>query len=137
MNAQSVLFRTERFNLSLVKEHIINPDCFGEDMAVWLRDKLMDRGNEVSQLGQEGWGWHLQVKSCNESYFFGVSGIPVEDNERGKEFGEWQIIVKKNRSLGQWLTNKGKIMADDKMLSLVQEILRAEPDFLDVHQQLV
>ena len=136
MNARHVLFRTERFNLSLVKEHFINPDCFGEDLAAWLRDKLIDRGSEVSQIRQEDWGWYLKVKSNNESYFFGVSGIPVEDNEKEKDFGEWRIIVKKNRSIGQWLTNKGRIKADDNMLGLVQEILRAEPDFLDVHQEL-
>lgn len=39
-----ILFDTNRFNLSEVKEHFINPGCFGEDLAVWLRAKLIERG---------------------------------------------------------------------------------------------
>jgi len=46
------------------------------------------------------------------------------------------IIVKKNRSIGQWLSNRGKISADDKMLVLIEEILRAETRFPQiVHQE--
>ena len=44
MNARDILFRTKRFNLSTAKEYFINPDCFGEDLAAWLRDKLTERG---------------------------------------------------------------------------------------------
>ncbi|MGB2663158.1 MAG: hypothetical protein WAK48_04085 [Candidatus Acidiferrum sp.] len=134
MNARHILFRTIRFNVSITKEHFINPDCFGEDLAAWLRDKLIDRGSDVSELGQEDWGWYLRVRRKKESYFLGMNGIPIGTDGNQKDFGEWRIIVKKNRSVGQWLGNKGKISADDGMLVLIEEILRAEPDFADVHQ---
>jgi len=135
MNARHVLFRTQRFNLSITNAHFINRDCFGEDLAAWLKDKLIDRGRDVPQLGQEDWGWYLKVKCDKESYFLGMNGIPIETDQNQKDFGEWRIIVKKNRSIGQWLGNKGKISADDKMLVLIEEILRSEPDFADVHQE--
>jgi|ERR1700733_2286929 hypothetical protein len=135
MNARHILFCTKRFNLSATKEHFINPDCFGEDLATWLKQKFIDRGTDVSQLGQEDWGWYLKVKCNNESYFVGMSGIPIETDKNQTDFGEWRIIVKKNRSIGQWVGNKGKISAGDKMLVLIEEILRAEPDFAGVHQE--
>jgi hypothetical protein len=133
MNARHVLFRTKRFNLSTTKEHFINPDCFGEDLAVWLKQKFIARGMDVSQLGQEDWGWYLKVKCNKESYFLAMNGIPIETDKNQTDFGEWRIIVKKNRSIGQWLANKGKISADDRMVVLIEETLRAEPDFADVH----
>jgi len=109
--------RTQRFNLSITKAHFINPDCFGEDLAAWLKDKLIDRDRDVSQLGQEDWGWYLKVKCDKESYFLGMNGIPIETNQNQKDSGEWRIIVKKNRSIGQWLGNRGKIGAADNACS--------------------
>src|SRR6266513_835232 len=41
MNALDILFRSGSFNLSKVGEHFINPCCFGEDLAAWLRIKLV------------------------------------------------------------------------------------------------
>jgi hypothetical protein len=75
------------------------------------------------------------VKFDKESYFLGMNGIPIETDKDQKDFGEWRIIVEKNRSIGQWLGNRGKISTDDKMLILIEEILRAEPDFADVHRE--
>jgi len=89
----------------------------------------------VPHLGQEDWGWYLKVKLKKEFYFLGMNGIPIETNENHKDFGEWRIIVKKNRSIGQWLGNRAKISADDMMLVLIEEILRAESDFTDVHHE--
>ena len=84
MDARHVLLRTQRFNLSIPKEHLINPDCFGEDLAAWLRDKLVCRGTDVPQLGQEDWGWYLKVKCDQEPYFLGMNGIPIETDQNQK-----------------------------------------------------
>ena len=56
MNALRILFKTNRFNLSKVGEHFINPCCFGEDLAAWLRIKLSERDVEVREPYQEDWG---------------------------------------------------------------------------------
>ena len=40
---RDILFETDRFNVSEVKEHFINPCCFGEDLAEWLRQELIKR----------------------------------------------------------------------------------------------
>jgi hypothetical protein len=55
-----------------------------------------------------------KVKDNKESYFLGMNG----HSHRGNE-----------------LSNKRKIAADDRMLVLIEEILRPEPEFADVHQE--
>jgi hypothetical protein len=46
---QGLLFETDRFNLSEVGDHFINPTCFGEDLAAWLRTKLIEQGVEAGE----------------------------------------------------------------------------------------
>jgi hypothetical protein len=132
MNAHDLLFKTARFNLIVVKDHFINPCCFGEDLAVWLRDKLVEKGVKSSAPSQEDWGWYLNVNYFQDSYFLGMSG---NADQQGGDKGEWRIIVKKKRSLWQWLSGKGKILEDDCMLRLIEEILTAEPDFREIHRE--
>lgn len=137
MNARDILFCTNRFNLSVTKPHFINPDSFGEDLAAWLRSKLIERGVEVPHSGQEDWGWYLKAKKGKDSYLLGTegNGIPDETGQGKTDLGEWRIIVKKNCSAGQWLIGKGRIDADDPMLTMIEEILGEEADFSNVHQE--
>jgi hypothetical protein len=75
MNARDILFKTSRLNLSKIGGHFINPSCFGEDLAGWLRIKLADNGVEVSLPGQEDWGWYLRATYDGDSYFLGMNAI--------------------------------------------------------------
>src|SRR5258708_5409252 len=74
LNALHVLFKTSPFNLSKVGEHFINPCCFGEDLAAWLRVRLIERKIEVSQPYQEDWGWELPASLGPDSYYLRMSG---------------------------------------------------------------
>lgn len=132
MNAGDLLFKTGRFNLTVVKDHFINPCCFGEDLAVWLQDKLAANGVESSGPGQEDWGWYLNVSYFRDSYFLGMSG---NAHQQSSDEGQWRIIVEKKRSVSQWLRGTGKILENDRMLLLIEEILRSEPDFQEVRRE--
>lgn len=134
MNALSILFKTSRFNLSKVEKHFINPCCFGEDLAAWLRGKLMEKDVETRQPYQEDWGWELPGRIGSDSYYLCMSGNS-DELDANKDEGEWRIIVEKKRSIGHRLTGKGKIAADDKMLSTIEEILRAEPSIREVRRE--
>lgn len=134
MNALHILFNTGRFNLSKVGEHFINPCCFGEDLAAWLRLKLIERRIEVLEPYQEDWGWELPVTCGSDSYYLCMTGNS-DESSTNKDEGEWRIIVEKRRSIGQRLRGTGKIEADDKMVRTVQEILRAEPSVREVHRE--
>jgi hypothetical protein len=129
MNARSLLFDTARFNLSEVKEHFINPCCFGEDLAAWLRDRLTGQGIDASAPGQEDWGWYLGARCGRQSYFLGMNGNPKAE---GSDEGEWRIIIEKTRSLWDIVTGRGKILEDDQMVRIVREILHEEPAFQNV-----
>lgn len=102
-------------------------------MAAWLRIKLADNGVEVGPPGQEDWGWYLQAKHHGNAYVLGMNGNREKDPKNADD-GEWRIIIKKNLSIWQRLRGIGKIATDDAMLILLEQILRSESDFKNVHR---
>ena len=132
MNALDILFKTNRFNLSKVGDHFINPCCFGEDLAAWLRLKLGERGLRANDPYQEDWGWELPVVASSGSYYLCMSGNSDQSSADADQ-GEWRIIVEKKRSIGQRLTGQGNIGAGDELIRIVKEILSAEPEIREVH----
>ena len=134
MNALDILFKTSRFNLSKVGEHFINPCCFGEDLAAWLRMKLIDRNIEAFEPYQEDWGWELPANHGSDSYYLCMSGN-ADGSSTNEDEGEWRIIVEKRRSICQRLRGKGKIAADDRMARIIEEILSDEPAIRGIHRE--
>jgi|SRR5579859_4593249 len=132
MNSVEILFKTRRFNLSEVGEHFINPCCFGEDLAAWLREKLVASGIDAGQPYQEDWGWEFSAERGGNKYFFGMGGIPDGAASEGNA-GEWRVFVEKKRSIWQWLTNSERLSTNDAMALIVEQILRSQSDFKGVH----
>ena len=130
-----LLFETNRFNLSEVKANFINPCCFGEDLATWLRSKLLEKGVEVTEPDQEDWGWYIEANYRGSWYFLGVGGNSGEAGAN-KNQGEWRVMVEKRRSLREQLAGKDGMSKADEMMLAIREILTAEPDFKNVrHEQ--
>jgi hypothetical protein len=134
MNALHILFRSSRFNLSKVGEHFINPCCFGEDLAAWLRPKLAEKNIETARPYQEDWGWELPVMHGSHSYYLCMSGN-ADDSGVNSDEGEWLIIVEKRRSIWQHLTSRGKIATSDALVGLIEQILSNEPTIRNVHRE--
>jgi hypothetical protein len=134
VNSLEILFRTSRFNLSKVGEHFINPCCFGEDLAVWLCLRLLEKGVEVRQPYQEDWGWEVPAMHGGESYYLCMSGNSDESGANQDE-GEWRISVEKKRTVAQRLSGKGRIAATDEMAQFVEAILRADPAIRQVRRE--
>jgi len=124
-----LLFETDRFNLSQERENFINPCCFGEDLAGWLRGKLAERGAKASEPAQEDWGWYLGADYEGHSYFIGIGGNA--DEGRGGNYGEWRIMVEEPQSLWARLTKK-KTPTPEKMFALIRSIVESEPGFTNV-----
>jgi hypothetical protein len=131
MNALRIVFKTGRFNLSKVGENFINPCCFGEDVAAFLRQKLTERNIHTQEPYQEDWGWELPVQSGDQSYFLCMSGN-ADDSVTNPDDGEWGIIVEKKRTIWQRLTGSAKIATDDPMLLMIEEILSAQPGIREI-----
>jgi stage III sporulation protein SpoIIIAA len=135
MNGLRILFKTNRFNLSKVGEHFINPCCFGEDLAAWLRIKLPERDVEFREAYQEDWGWELPVTQQSDSYCLCMSGNS-DESSTNKDEGEWGIVVEKKRSIGQRLGGAGKITVKDRLVKTIEEILCTEPAIREVHREV-
>ena len=88
MNALHILFKTSRFNLSKVGEHFANRCCFGEDLAAWLRGKLIERKIEGSQPYQEDLGWELPASLGPDSYYLCISGNS-DGSSLNEDEGDW------------------------------------------------
>jgi hypothetical protein len=123
-----LLFETDRFNLSEVKSNFINPCCFGEDLAVWLRARLLERGYEVIEPGQEDWGWYIEAEIAGVRYFIGIGGNADESSEKSDQ-GEWRIMVESPRSFWEKLKRKNKESHTADMVSVIQDLIKAETDF--------
>lgn len=88
-----ITVRTELFNYSEVKPHFINPCCFGEDFALWLKERispLEKSGFTISEIIQEDYGWGFWAREGKDSFWVAVSriGNGPEDND-----GEWGISI--------------------------------------------
>ena len=112
--------------------HFINPCCFGEDLAAWLRGKLLERGVDALEPYQEDWGWELQARFKTDSCYLCLGG---NSDDGTTDRGEWRIIIEERRSTWERITGKGEIAEDDRMLKVVEEILASQPDFEDVHRE--
>jgi hypothetical protein len=134
MNALSLLFRTNRFNLSRLGDHFINPCCFGEDLAAWLRLKLGEKGVEAREPYQEDWGWELPLAHEGSAYFLCMSGNS-DESDANRDEGQWRIIVEKKRSLGQRLTGAGKISENDPLARMIEEILQGDFSIREVRRE--
>ena len=134
MNALHILFKANRFNLSKVGEDFINPCCFGEDLANWLRLRLGEKNIEAAQPYQEDWGWELPVAYGRDSYFLGMSGN-ADAPGTASDLGEWRIIVDKRRSIWQRLASKGQIAADDTLVAEIESILSNQPGITNLHRE--
>ena len=133
MNALQIRCRTARFNLSKAGRHFINPCCFGEDFADWLRTKLVERKVQVRLPYQEDWGWELPVIDGSEKYYLCMSGN-ADDAKNSQDQGEWNIIIEKKRSIAKRLRGSGGISVNDKIVRTLEEILCAEPTIQDVRR---
>jgi hypothetical protein len=130
--AYDILFETNRFDLSEVKDHFMNDCCFGEDLADWLRGKLIEKGLTVTEPGQEDWGWYIEPTGASSKYFVGIGGISDGDINDGNQ-GEWRIMIEKRVSPLGKLTGKSKMSEADEMAVLIKGILKAESDFKNIH----
>ena len=87
----SISVRTARFDFREPKPHFINPNCFGEDFAVWLHERLAGfagEGFELSAPIQEDYGWGFWVTRGKDTFWIAISFV---DRIEGDAAAEWVI----------------------------------------------
>jgi hypothetical protein len=87
----SISVRTARFDFREPKPHFINPNCFGEDFAAWLRERLAGfagEGFELSAPIQEDYGWGFWVTRGKDTFWIAISFVDRIEEDAA---AEWAI----------------------------------------------
>jgi hypothetical protein len=73
---ETITVETDQFEHREVKPHFINPCCFGEDFAAWLKEELSplrDSGFNFSEIIQEDYGWGFWVWHGKDPFWVALS----------------------------------------------------------------
>jgi hypothetical protein len=87
------MIETDLFEHREVKPHFINPCCFGEDFAAWLKHELsgfQDFGLVLSQPIQEDYGWGLWAARGKDRFWVALSYV---GNGPQKASAQWMVSV--------------------------------------------
>jgi hypothetical protein len=90
---ESITVETDVFEHREVKPHFINPCCFGEDFAAWLKQELSrfpESGVKISDPLQEDYGWGLWVSHAKDRFWIALSYVGDGPQEAP---GQWIISV--------------------------------------------
>jgi hypothetical protein len=122
---------TDLFEATTPGPHFINPRCFGEDFAAWLRARLHARGLDASEPIQEDWGW-VVIAPFRGSRF--TLSIGVMDESIGRTPAEWRVGVSYEKPLNgfrAWFRSTPTNELSE-LAQLLDEILREEERFQNV-----
>lgn len=112
----TIFFETDQFNLTEEHAYFVNPGCYGEDFANWLKPHIESSGIKVTDIYQEDWGWEIDCSG----YYLGVGGIPENDSSN---LGEWRVMVTKKRSFIEGILGKNKLSREEAIFSQLCSIL--------------
>jgi hypothetical protein len=122
-----ITVETDLFEHREVKPHFINPCCFGEDFAVWLKQELEQLSDLQFQLSgpiQEDYGWGLWASHGNDRFWVAVSYSGDGPQEAP---AQWVISVTYDSglNLARRLFHKPNREALEQLRNRVRRILAA------------
>jgi hypothetical protein len=120
---------TDQFEHRTVKPHFINPCCFGEDFAAWLRGELAplrEVGFELSEPIQEDYGWGLWANRGADAFWIALSYCGSGPTE---EPAAWVVSVNYDAGLNiiKRLFRKPDAQAFGLVRDRVRQSLEANP----------
>lgn len=87
---RSVTFRCDRFETRTPPPGAINPTCFGQDVAAWLRAALppsLEPGEPIA----EDYGWGIWTRTGADPYWIAI-GL-MDESEDGTPTPTWLITA--------------------------------------------
>ena len=119
--------RTARFDVAAEDPNPINP-IPGQGVLLWLRPQLTAANCKVTSPSPEDWGWYMDVELGGSHYLVGAS---ADLDDSAPEI-EWMVQVEKHRSLREKAFGQNKMAVDDPLVALIEQIIRADPQFAGV-----
>jgi hypothetical protein len=117
LERNTVRFACPSFNSTVPKPHFLTEDCYGDDLAIWLRTGLASRGFTFEGPLQEPWGWELKRREATLSIGF----LPEPDEL-------WQVMIELEPTVLSWFRRRST--------SSVQRLTRALHDRLEEQPDL-
>lgn len=117
-----IFLETDLFEHREVKPHFINPCCFGEDFAAWLKEQvepLSRSGFTFSESIQEDYGWGFWANRGKDTYWVAISYVGAGPQE---ELAQWVVSV--NYDPGLNLVKRLFHKPDGQALLQLQESVR-------------
>lgn len=115
-------FRTARFDIAAEDPNPINPIA-GQGVLRWLGTQLTGANCKVTEPATEDWGWYMDVELAGAHYLVGASSDPEDTSGEL----EWMVQVERHRSLSDKAFGRNKMTPDDPLVSLIERIIRADP----------
>jgi hypothetical protein len=121
----SVVIETDLFEHREVKPHFINPCCFGEDFAAWLKQELSRsaaQGMEFSEPVQEDYGWGFWATHGKDRIWIALSYVGDGPQEPP---AQWVVSVKHDPglNLAKRLFHKPDEQALGRLRDRIRQIL--------------
>lgn len=121
-------FKTSRFDVTRETPNPINPIA-GHSVLTWLRAELEKAQYRTSEPDAEDWGWYIDVRAHDAAYMVGASG---DAEGPGGGDVEWTVQVHKHRSAKDKILGRNKMAADDPLATLIERIVRADPQMTEI-----
>lgn len=125
-------FRATLFEIEPGEDNETNPRCYGKQLAKWLRQKLVEKGYAVEEVGPEDWGWYFYCAQKPFTLWVRCASVcdykfrPADPPPRGKDV-TWTCIVDADPPfLARLFRRMGPTSAVETLSSEVGAILRAE-----------
>ena len=90
---KQIAIETDLFEHREVKPHFINPCCFGEDFAAWLKQELLRQPGldfDLSDPIQEDYGWGFWATRNKDRFWVALSYVGDGPQE---EPAQWMILM--------------------------------------------
>lgn len=117
--------KTDRFNLSVMKNNFINDSSYGEDFAKWLANKLNQDPTQCVVEELLSFGWHCSLAYEDSYYSLYINGYS-DDVLNHPNQGTWRIKIERERSIFEKLLLRNLITINDEAVVLISKMLQEE-----------
>ena len=123
----AITVESDMFEHRQVAPHFINPCCFGEDFAAWLKGELSSLvadGFTFSEAIQEDYGWGFWAAQGRDRFWIALSYVGDGPQE---EPAQWVVSIDTIRSLIGRLFGRPNLPAFAVLRNRVWQVIGANP----------
>lgn len=125
----SIMVETDQFEHREVKPHFINPCCFGEDFAGWIKQeltRLADPNFELSEPIHEDYGWGFWALRGKDRFWVALSYVGDGPQEAP---AQWVVSVVPDPGLNvvKRIFHTADPQALEQLRGRVRQILASNP----------